>query len=155
MVMRTKDECGIQIEDQKMIVDKFISHYTHRFKSAHDTSRVLLELGLPKLLPEINNQDLIKLLNVEEVKSSLFSIDSNKTLGSTGFGADFFLNYQHINKKDHFNYVIKFFTNGKMLKEINHMPSYHLSPKLLTLCRQTNIDPLVCALLFTKSFLRY
>jgi len=76
-----------------MIVDKFISHYTHRFKSAHDTSRVLLELGLPKLLPEINNQDLIKLLNVEEVKSSLFSIDSNKTLGSTGFGADFFLNY--------------------------------------------------------------
>ena len=88
-----------------MIVDQFVTDYSNRFKSAHNTSRVLPELGLPKLLSKLDNQELIKLPNLEEVKIALFSIDSKKTPGPDGFGVGFFKNYWHIIQNDLFNSV--------------------------------------------------
>jgi len=85
--MKTKDECGIWIDDQKMITNKFSSDYAHRFKSAHGMSWIILELDLCKILSDLDNQDLIKLPNLNQVKTALFRIGSNKTLGPDGFGA--------------------------------------------------------------------
>jgi len=36
IAMKLKDECGIWIDNQKMIADKFITDYTNMFKSAHN-----------------------------------------------------------------------------------------------------------------------
>ena len=120
MVMKIKDECGIWIDNRKMIAKKFITDYTNRFKSAHNTSRLLPKLWLPKLLSELDNQELIKLPNLEEVRTALFNIDSNKTPEPDGFDVGFFKNYWHIIKNGLFNSVTEFFTNDKILKEINH-----------------------------------
>jgi len=62
-----------------MIAEKFISDYKQRFKSTHHNARVLPNLGLLKLISDLDNNELIKLPNLEEVKTALFSIDSNKT----------------------------------------------------------------------------
>ena len=118
--MKLGDDCGIWIEDHKMIMYKFISDYIQRFKSTHNKVRVLPNLGLSKLISDLDNNELIKLPNLEEVKTALFSIDSNKTPGSDGFGAGFFKNYWKIVKNDLFNCILEFFLNGKILKEINH-----------------------------------
>ena len=91
--MKLGDDCGIWIDDHKMIAEKFISDYAQRFKSMHNNVRVLPNLGLSKVISDLDNNELIKFLNLEEVKNALFSIDSNKTPGSDGFGVGFFKNY--------------------------------------------------------------
>jgi len=53
----------------------------------------LPNLGLSKLILDLDNNELIKLPNLEEIKNALFSIDSNKTLGPNAFGAGLFKNY--------------------------------------------------------------
>jgi len=68
----------------------------------------------------MDNQTLIKLPTLEEVRTALFSMESNKTPRCDGFGAGFFKTYWSILKSDLFNSVAEFFRNGKILKEINH-----------------------------------
>jgi len=77
-------------------------------------------IGIPNLISDHENNELIRLPNLDEVKEAVFSINSDKTLGFDVFGASFFKNYWHIIKKDLFNCIVEFFTKGKILKEINH-----------------------------------
>ena len=46
----------------------------------------------------MDNQTLIKPPTLKEIRTALFSIDSNKTPGPDGFGAGFFKTYWHILK---------------------------------------------------------
>ena len=55
---------GLMIK--KAIVDKFISDYAHRFKSTHHAVRIIPNLGLPKIITDINNIELTKPPNLEE-----------------------------------------------------------------------------------------
>jgi len=59
----------------------------------HTNARVLPNLGLSKIISDLDNHELIKLPNLVEIETALFSIDSNKTSGPDGFGAGFFKNY--------------------------------------------------------------
>ena len=72
LVMKLRDDCGIWIDDQKLIADKFISDYTQRFKSAHNTHRVILNMGIPELISDNDNAKLTKLPNIDEVKDALW-----------------------------------------------------------------------------------
>ena len=83
--MKTKNECGSWINDETMIAEELIIDYTHRLKSAHITSIALPDLGLPKIISVLDNQELTKLLNLEEVKIALFNINSNKTQALIAF----------------------------------------------------------------------
>ena len=62
----------------------------------HGITRVLPDLGLQTRVSDLDKKELIKLPSLEEVKNALFSIDSNKTPGSDGFGAGFFKTYWHL-----------------------------------------------------------
>ena len=95
MVIKLKDECGVWIDDKKVIANKFILDYSKRFKFTHNANRTIPNLGLAKLISDTENSELIRLPDMEEIKQALFSIESNKTSGPDGFGA------------------------GKILKEIN------------------------------------
>ena len=68
IVMKLLDDCGIWIEDHKMIAEKFISDYMQRFKSTHNNARLLPNLELWKLISYLGNYELIKLPNLEELK---------------------------------------------------------------------------------------
>jgi len=118
--MKLRDKGGIWIDDHKMITEKFISNYKQRFKSMQNNARILPNLGLSKLISDLDNNELTKLPNLEELKMASFSIDSNNTLGQDGFGAGFFKNYWKIIKNDLFNCILEFFINDKILKETNH-----------------------------------
>ena len=53
-----------------------------RFKSSHNSDRNFPSLGLPRLISNMENIELICPPNLEEVKNSLFSTDSNKAPGA-------------------------------------------------------------------------
>ena len=57
---------------------------------------------------------------MDEVKQALFFIDSTKTSGPDGFGVGFFKNYWNVIQYDFYDSIREFFTQGKMLREINH-----------------------------------
>ena len=115
-----------------MIAEKCISDYKQRFKSMHNNARALLNLGSLKLIPDLDNNELIKLPNLEQIKNPLFSIDSNNTPGPDGFGVGFLKNYWQIIKNGLFNCILEFmiiknglfncilefFINGKIPEEI-------------------------------------
>jgi len=88
-VIRIKDDCDLRIDEQALIVDKFVFDYTLRYKSEYQGNRSLLSLGLMKMITEQDNLQLIQLPTLSEIKEALFSIDSTKTLGPDGFGAGF------------------------------------------------------------------
>ena len=62
------DDCCNWMDDHNIIAKKFISGYMQRFKSMHNTTRILPNLGLRKLILDLDNNELIKLPNLEEVK---------------------------------------------------------------------------------------
>ena len=96
MVTRLKDEGGTLIEDQQSMVDKFIIDYINRCKSTHGSNQTLPTLGLPKQIFNLENNELIRLSNTEEVQQAVFSINSNKTPDPAGFGGGFFKHYWNV-----------------------------------------------------------
>ena len=58
LVVKVKDECGIWIEDQKAIVEKFVSYYKQRFKSTNNNHRTPSTIGLSRLVLDNDNFDL-------------------------------------------------------------------------------------------------
>ena len=64
---------------------------------------------LPKIISKRDNNELIKLPNLEEVKNALFCVDSKP--GLDYFGARIFKNYWHVIEKDLFNCILEFFMN--------------------------------------------
>ena len=90
MIIKLRDDCGLWIDDHKEIADKFTADFCKRFKSSHNNQCTLGHLGLPRLISDLENRELIRLPTLEEIKTALFSIDSTKTAGPDGFGVGFF-----------------------------------------------------------------
>ena len=120
MIVKLRDECDLCITEHTQVVSKITEDFSKRFRSSHNKQRTVSPLGLPNLISNIENNERIRLPNLAEVHTALFSIESNKTPGPDGFGAGFFKNYWNIIKNDLFNCIAEFFTNGNMLKELNH-----------------------------------
>nr|GFA71986.1 hypothetical protein [Tanacetum cinerariifolium] len=78
-----------------------------------------------------------------EVKSAMFSMGNDKSLGPDGFTAAFFKDTWDIIGVDVIKAVKEFFTNGRLLKELNHT-IIALIPKVNTHARVTNYRPISC-----------
>jgi len=110
MIIKLQDDFGLWIDDHKEIADKLTTDFSKRFKSSHNDQRTLAHLGLPSLILDIENRELIRLPNLEEVKNALFSIESNKTPRPDRFREGFLT------------------TTGISLKRTCSVISYNLSP---------------------------
>ena len=92
----------------------------YRFKSNQVSNRILSDLHLVFCISHSDNLNLIKILDMIEVKQALFSTDSTKTSGPDGCGAGFFKHYWNLIKHDFYLCISEFFIHGKMLRQINH-----------------------------------
>ena len=82
--------------------------------------RTFPHLGLLTLIVDQDNDMLMVSPSAEEIKTTVFDINLNKTPGPNGFGVGFFQNYWPL-VGDEFVHCIKdFFSHGKLLMEINH-----------------------------------
>jgi len=87
IIIKLRDDCDLWITEQEQIANKFTTDFSKRFKSSHYDQRTLPYLGLQNLISDEEKSELIRLPNLEEVKTVLFSIDSNNTQGPDGFRA--------------------------------------------------------------------
>jgi len=88
--------------------------------SGNNDTTTIPEQMLHPAASNIKNLHLISIPDMSEVKATLFSIGSSKTLGPDGFGAGFFKHYWDVVKNDFFNCIVEFFKRGKLLRQINH-----------------------------------
>nr|GEX45881.1 putative reverse transcriptase domain, reverse transcriptase zinc-binding domain protein [Tanacetum cinerariifolium] len=79
----------------------------------------------------------------QEVKSAMFSMGNDKSPGPDGFTAAFFKDTWYIIGVDVIKAVKEFFTNGRLLKELNHT-IIALIPKVNTPARVTDYRPISC-----------
>jgi len=92
LVCKIKDNCGMWIDNPHIIAEKFVHDYTNRFLSNGHGNTVMPEPQLCTRISDSENFSLIKIPNMMEVKSALFSIDSSKTPGPDGLGLVFLSN---------------------------------------------------------------
>jgi hypothetical protein len=115
-----KDKHDNWISNREAIGDCFIDH----FKSIYTTSHPSFLAGLENLIPQcITNEDnewLCRIPNYGEIKLAVFSLGSYKSPGPDGMLALFYKPYWSIVEIDVVNIVTSFFSNGHMLKAMNH-----------------------------------
>jgi len=119
-IVKLKTDDGIWVDDPQDIASQFIADYQARFTTTGRGSLNSMAADIRPVISEIDNIELVKLPDQEEVKYALFCIEANKTLSSDGFGAGFFKHYWDLVKDDFFQCILEFFRNGKLLKQINH-----------------------------------
>ncbi|GJV05010.1 hypothetical protein Tco_1338579 [Tanacetum coccineum] len=87
--------------------------------------------------------EMTRMVTREEVKSALFSMGNEKSPGPDGFSAAFFKEAWDIVADDFVAAVCEFFTNGKILRELNHT-IIALIPKVSSPTRVNDYRMLSC-----------
>nr|GEU40024.1 hypothetical protein [Tanacetum cinerariifolium] len=87
--------------------------------------------------------DMVRVVSSQEVKSAMFSMGNDKSPGPDGFTAAFFKDTWDIIGSDVTKAVCEFFTNGHLLKELNHT-ILALIPKVNAPVRVNDYRPISC-----------
>ncbi|GJT04882.1 hypothetical protein Tco_0839344 [Tanacetum coccineum] len=87
--------------------------------------------------------DMIRGVSSQEVKSAMFSMGNDKSPGPDGYTAAFFKDTWDIIGSDVTKAVCEFFTNGRLLKELNHT-IIALIPKVNAPARVNDYRPISC-----------
>ena len=83
--------------------------------------------GIPHSVTDDLNENLLKLVLEEEIKSVIFSINPDKAPGADGMSPLFFQKFWTTIKKEVVNAIQTFFHTGHLLKSVNH--TVIISPK--------------------------
>ena len=89
------------------------------------------------------SSELIRGVTREEVKTVLFSMDSDKAPGPDGYNVHFYMKAWPIVGEEFIDAIQYFFEKGRMLKEMNNT-SLTLIPKVVNPTRITNFRPIAC-----------
>ncbi|GJR32911.1 reverse transcriptase domain-containing protein [Tanacetum coccineum] len=108
---------GIAVDGEK-VADEFVNHFK-------------MFLGQESLVTD------------NEIKTAMFGINDNKAPGPNGYTAYFFKKAWDVVSFDVCRAVKEFFTNGKLLKEVNST-LIALIPKLSYACNVTEYRPIAC-----------
>ncbi|GJZ35720.1 hypothetical protein Tco_0581537 [Tanacetum coccineum] len=124
--------------------DQFVSH----FKNVLGRSSNVLPVTDPdslfvKKLPVSEALNLVRSVSNEEIKLALFDIDGNKAPGPDGFSSQFFKDSWSVVGDDVCKAVRDFFSNGKLLKEIN-ATVISLVPKVASPSKVSDYRPIAC-----------
>nr|GEU82836.1 hypothetical protein [Tanacetum cinerariifolium] len=87
--------------------------------------------------------DMVRTVNIKEVKYAIFSMRNDKSPGPDGFTAVFFKEAWDIVGNDVTRAVCEFFTNGKLLNELNHT-IIALIPKVPSHSHVNDFRPISC-----------
>ncbi|GJT02020.1 hypothetical protein Tco_0823189 [Tanacetum coccineum] len=126
-----------------VVPDAFVAHYeaflgqtgyTNGFDGSNLFSNCLDEQGAAHM---------VRMVTDSEIKEAMFSMGDEKSPGPDGFSAAFFKQAWHIVGVDVINAIREFFTNGKLLKELNHT-IIALIPKVNAPSRINDYRPISC-----------
>nr|GEW21292.1 hypothetical protein [Tanacetum cinerariifolium] len=98
----------------------FINHYSTFLGQPGITDQLELNDLLPNRLSVRDTESMVRDVTNDEIKEALFSLRDNKAPGPDGFSAAFFKETWDIISDDVCKAIKEFFTNGILLKELNH-----------------------------------
>nr|GEW33814.1 hypothetical protein [Tanacetum cinerariifolium] len=103
-----------------------------------------LEVGLfDKKVSAISNNIMTRQVTKDEIKKAMFDIGDDKSPGPDGYTSLFFEKGWDIVRDDVCNAILDFFSNGKLLHELN--PTFFaLIPKVTTPSRVNDYRPISC-----------
>nr|GEW81587.1 hypothetical protein [Tanacetum cinerariifolium] len=125
------------------VAKAFINHYEIFLGQPGNTSDFNTDNLFPSTLNENEAINMVRDISSQEVKSAMFSIGNDKSPSPDGFTAAFFEDTWDIIGVDVIKAVKEFFTNGRLLKELNHT-IIALIPKVNTPARVTDYRPISC-----------
>ncbi|GJT32442.1 hypothetical protein Tco_0922861 [Tanacetum coccineum] len=109
---------GTIFENEK-VVDAFVAHYSQFFEQAGITESFNTSQLFTTRVDDSDASYMVHNVMQQEVKDALFSMGNDKAPGPDGYTTAFFK--EAWGADDVTNAVREFFTNGKLLKELNHM----------------------------------
>nr|GEW34333.1 hypothetical protein [Tanacetum cinerariifolium] len=104
----------------EQVANVFVSHYEQFLGQYGDTSSFSTYFLFNKRLNDDDASYMIRTVTRQEIKNAMFSMGNEKASGPDGYTAAFFKEAWDIVEDDIVEAVREFFTNGKILKELNH-----------------------------------
>nr|GEX16298.1 hypothetical protein [Tanacetum cinerariifolium] len=133
---------GVVVENDK-VADVFVSHY-EVFLGQPGSTNGFRDIDLFRVKLDDNVAlDMTCVVTNQEVKSALFSMGNDKSPGPDGFTVAFFKESWDIVSNDCVAVVGEFFTNGNIIKELNHSV-IALIPKVKSPTRVNDYRPISC-----------
>nr|GEX31622.1 hypothetical protein [Tanacetum cinerariifolium] len=130
------------------VAKAFINHYEVFLGQAGATTAFVTNNLFSTRLDANEALDMVRVVSSQEVKSAMYSMGNDKLSGSDGFTAAFFKDTWNIIGSDVTKATCEFFTNGRLLMELNHT-ILALIPKVNAPARVNNYRPILyCNVLF-------
>ncbi|GJS10956.1 protein LAZ1 [Tanacetum coccineum] len=126
-----------------LVPDVFVVHYEQFLGSDVECTKLNVDGLFSKIVPMSIAANMVRNVTNEEIKSAMFDIGDEKAPGPDGFTSVFFKKGWSVVGDDICNAVRDFFSNGQLLKEINHT-FLALIPKVATLLRVNGYRPISC-----------
>ncbi|GJT06737.1 hypothetical protein Tco_0841199 [Tanacetum coccineum] len=131
------------LHERNAVHGAFVSHY-EQFLGLEGASTPLDDQGLfTRVLANHKAEFMVREVSDNEIKDALFSMGDDKAPGPDGFTAAFFKKSWDIMGGEITNAVRDFFSNGKLLKELNHTIIF-LIPKVSTPAKITDYHLISC-----------
>ncbi|CAL8990846.1 unnamed protein product, partial [Prunus brigantina] len=118
-IERLKDENGVWVEESEAIKSVAVKYFSDLFNSKQCLQS---NVDIPKLFPCIDDADvagLVKLVDLQEVKDSLFGIGGIKAPGVDGYPACFYQNQWSLCARDIFDLVSTAFSTCIIPENLN------------------------------------
>ncbi|GJV37057.1 sodium/hydrogen exchanger 6 [Tanacetum coccineum] len=129
--------------DGNQVPDAFVNHY-NQFLGAEGVTIPLDDHDLfTRVLDDAKADFMVREVSNDEVKSVIFSMGDDRAPGPDGFTAAFFKKAWDVVGGDITCAVQDFFSNGKLLKELNHT-IISLIPKVTTPACINDYRPISC-----------
>ncbi|GJU91519.1 hypothetical protein Tco_1303942 [Tanacetum coccineum] len=126
-----------------LVVDTFVSHYQQFLGTSRACEEPNTEDLFTKVISDETRYHMVRTITNEEIKSAMFNIGDDRAPRPDGFTSAFLKKSWDVVGSDICNAVTDFFSNGKLLKEINHT-FLVLIPKLSTPLKVTDYKPISC-----------
>ncbi|GJW55345.1 hypothetical protein Tco_0099430 [Tanacetum coccineum] len=126
-----------------LVSDVFVSHYEQFLGTSMDCNTLNMEGLFSKTVPMDIAYNMVRPVMNEEIKAAMFDIGDKKAPGPDGYTSVFFKKGWSIIGPDICNVIRDFYSNGQILKEINHT-FLALIPKVATPLKVNDYRPISC-----------
>ncbi|GKC78481.1 putative RNA-directed DNA polymerase, eukaryota, reverse transcriptase zinc-binding domain protein, partial [Tanacetum coccineum] len=115
-----KLQADCDLKATNIVLQAFVNHYAAFLGQQGVTSNLNTHNLFTKKLDSNVAFEMIKTVTNQEVKDAIFSMGNDKSPGPDGYTTAFFKEAWDVVANDVTKAVQEFFTNGKLLKELNH-----------------------------------
>ena len=139
---------GDLINDMKIIKQQADDYYQNLFNQDNYATS-FPELVVKKILTDDAKAWLLRPFTLKETKNAVFQMNPDKAPGPYGFNASFYQKNWEIIGQSIYEAVASFFTNGKLLKKVNHT-FLTLIPRVNNSCNKLISDQFLAAIYSTR-----